>query len=167
MRLIGALASAPNLREIVFCSSLNAYGDAHGVTPVVETTPPNAASPAAQVFIETEQKLAALGTDYALSILMDMCRMNFGASLRPLEVTLCRERPADTAPWDNFFGVKVRFGEARNSILLARRDADSALPISNRQITLPDSTGIVLLDTTLASYLGATGSFIKDRKSVV
>jgi nucleoside-diphosphate-sugar epimerase len=61
--LIGALASAPNLREIVFCSSLNAYGDAHGVSPVVESTPPNAASPAAQVFIETEQKLAALGTE--------------------------------------------------------------------------------------------------------
>lgn len=61
--LIGALAAAPNLREIVFCSSLNAYGDAHGVSPVVEVTPPNAASPAAQVFIETEQKLAALGTE--------------------------------------------------------------------------------------------------------
>ncbi len=61
--LIGALDAAPNLRQIVFCSSLNAYGDAHGVSPVTETTPPNAASPAAQVFIETEQKLAALGTD--------------------------------------------------------------------------------------------------------
>jgi nucleoside-diphosphate-sugar epimerase len=61
--LIGALGAAPNLREIVFCSSLNAYGDAHGVSPVVEATPPNAASPAAQVFIETEQKLSALGTD--------------------------------------------------------------------------------------------------------
>jgi nucleoside-diphosphate-sugar epimerase len=42
---------------------LNAYGDAHGVSPVVESTPPNAASPAAQVFIETEQKLAALVTN--------------------------------------------------------------------------------------------------------
>jgi nucleoside-diphosphate-sugar epimerase len=61
--LIAALDAAPGLREIVFCSSLNAYGDAHGVTPVLETTPPNATSPAAQVFIETEQKLAALGTD--------------------------------------------------------------------------------------------------------
>ncbi len=61
--LIGALESAPRLRQIIFCSSMNAYGDAHGVSPVVETTPPNAASPAAQVFIETEQKLAALGTD--------------------------------------------------------------------------------------------------------
>ncbi len=51
------------LRQIVFCSSLNAYGDAHGVTPVTESTPPNAASPPAQVFIETEQKLTALASD--------------------------------------------------------------------------------------------------------
>jgi nucleoside-diphosphate-sugar epimerase len=57
-----ALAAAPALRQIVFCSSLNAYGDAHGVTPVDESTPPNAASPAQQVFIETEQRLAALAT---------------------------------------------------------------------------------------------------------
>lgn len=61
--LIGALSAAPNLKQIVFCSSLNAYGDAHGVSPVVEDTPPNAASPAAQVFIETEQKLAGLASD--------------------------------------------------------------------------------------------------------
>lgn len=78
--------------------------------------------------------VAALGTDYALSIVMDMCRMNFGASLRPLEVTLCRTLPSDPAPWENFFGAGVRFGEARNSLLLARRDADAALPVSNRQI---------------------------------
>jgi len=60
--LIGALPAAPNLRQIVFCSSLNAFGDAHGVNPVTEETPPNAASPAAQVFIETESKLAAATT---------------------------------------------------------------------------------------------------------
>ncbi len=58
--LAQALPAAPALRQIVFCSSLNAYGDAHGVSPVTEETQPNAASPAAQVFIETEQKLAAL-----------------------------------------------------------------------------------------------------------
>jgi nucleoside-diphosphate-sugar epimerase len=58
--LAAAIPSAPLCRQIVFCSSLNAYGDANGVSPVDETTPPNAASPAQQVFIETEQKLAAL-----------------------------------------------------------------------------------------------------------
>jgi nucleoside-diphosphate-sugar epimerase len=60
--LAGALDAAPGLRQIVFCSSLNAYGDAHGVSPVTEDTPANAASPAAQVFIETEQRLTALET---------------------------------------------------------------------------------------------------------
>jgi nucleoside-diphosphate-sugar epimerase len=61
--LVGAMPAASALRHIVFCSSLNAFGDAHGKTPVDETTPPNAVSPAAQVFIETEAKLAALGSD--------------------------------------------------------------------------------------------------------
>ena len=78
--------------------------------------------------------VAALGTDYALSIVMDMCRMNFGASLRALEVTLCRARPAEPAPWEHFFGCRARFGDARNSILLSRRDVDEPLPVSNRQI---------------------------------
>lgn len=60
--LIAALPAAPGLRQVVFCSSLNAYGDAHGRTPVTEDTPPNAASPAAQVYIETENLLAAAAT---------------------------------------------------------------------------------------------------------
>jgi len=78
--------------------------------------------------------VAALGSDYSMSIVMDMCRMNFGASLRPLEVTLCRARPADPAPWETFYGVRVRFGEASDSILLSRKDAEAPLPVSNRQI---------------------------------
>ncbi len=55
-----AIDSAPALRQIIFCSSLNAYGDAHGVSPITEDTAPNANSPAAQVYIETEQRLTAL-----------------------------------------------------------------------------------------------------------
>jgi nucleoside-diphosphate-sugar epimerase len=66
--LIAALPTAPSVRQIVFCSSLNAFGDAHGVTPVDESTPPNAASPAAQVFIETETKLAALEAAGAIKV---------------------------------------------------------------------------------------------------
>jgi nucleoside-diphosphate-sugar epimerase len=61
--LIAALPAAPKLRQIIFCSSMNAYGDANGVNPVNENTPANAASPAAQVFIEAEKKLSALETD--------------------------------------------------------------------------------------------------------
>jgi nucleoside-diphosphate-sugar epimerase len=60
--LAGAITAAPGLKQIVFCSSLNAYGDAHGKSPVTETTPPNAASPAQQTFITTEAILSGLET---------------------------------------------------------------------------------------------------------
>ena len=79
-------------------------------------------------------ELGALGTDFAFSMLMDMCRLNFGASLRPLEVTLRRAYPDDPVPWLKFFGCRVQFDASRDSILLARRDVDEPLPISNRQI---------------------------------
>jgi len=78
--------------------------------------------------------VAALGTDYVLSVLMDMCRMNSGAALRPLEVTLRRAPPADASPWLSFYGCRVGFDEARNSILFSARDADATLSSANRQI---------------------------------
>ncbi len=61
--LIACLDAAPNLKQIVFCSSLNAYGDAGGAEHVDEETPANATSPFAQVYIETENLLATLETD--------------------------------------------------------------------------------------------------------
>jgi len=78
--------------------------------------------------------VAALGTDYALSLVMGMCRMNFGDALRPAEVSLGRARPRDTAPWERFFGCRVAFGAAQNAFLLLRRDADAPLPVANRQL---------------------------------
>ncbi len=91
-------------------------------------------------------EIAAPGVDFAFSILVDMCRMNYGASLRPLEVTLRRARPADAAPWEHFFGGRVEFGAGRDSFLLSRRDADEALPIANRQLA-------AALDTILTQQL--------------
>jgi len=61
--LLECLDVAPDLRQIVFCSSLNAYGDAGGADHVDEETPANAASPFAQVYIETEKLLAGAETD--------------------------------------------------------------------------------------------------------
>jgi len=76
--LIAALPAAPGLRQVVFCSSLNAYGDAHGRTPVTEDTPPNAASPAAQVFVETENMLAAAAT-----VTLKVCNFRTGTIYGP------------------------------------------------------------------------------------
>ncbi len=112
--LIGALDAAPNLREIVFCSSLNAYGDAHGVSPVVEATPPNAASPAAQVFIETETKLAALGTNSR-----NVCNFRTGTIYGP-----GREHRNELR---HIAGKQIPFDGQSDAMLIHRDDVVSAI----------------------------------------
>ena len=69
--------------------------------------------------------------DFALSILVDMCRTNFGARLAPLRVSLRRPEPADTGPYTAFFGGEVRFGQAEDSFLLDMATADTPLPTAN------------------------------------
>ncbi len=61
--LLEVLPAATGLRQIIFCSSLNAYGDAGGATHVDETTAPNPASPFAQIYVDTETLLASAETD--------------------------------------------------------------------------------------------------------
>ena len=90
--------------------------------------------------------VAALTVDFGLALVTDMCRMNFGASLRPLEVTLGRATPADPGPWHRFFGCRVHFNSPRDSIVLAKADVDAPLPVSNRQVA-------VTLDAILARQL--------------
>ena len=63
-----------------------------------------------------------------------MCRMNAGAALRPMTVSLRRKTPESTAPYDRYFGCPVRFGAEENAFLLSREDADSPLPSSNKQL---------------------------------
>ncbi len=55
--LVESLDAAPNLKQIIFTSSLNAYGDAGGVTPVVEDTPSHPQGPFQSVYVETEDVL--------------------------------------------------------------------------------------------------------------
>ena len=90
--------------------------------------------------------VSALAVDFAFALVIDMCRMNFGASLRPLEVTLRRSAPEDSGPWKLFFGNRVHFDSERDSFLLARADAEAALSIANRQVA-------GTLDATLAKQL--------------
>src|SRR5262245_46663083 len=78
--------------------------------------------------------LQAIGADLSLSVVLDMCRMNYGDSLRPVEVRLCRKSPANAEPWKNFYGCPVHFDQRENSILLSSRVADEALPTANRQL---------------------------------
>ena len=72
--------------------------------------------------------------DFAVSLIMDMCRMNAGSALRPLAVGLQRSRPKDSSPYRRFFGCPVHFGAEEDTIALSHKDVDRILPSSNRQI---------------------------------
>lgn len=78
--------------------------------------------------------VAAVAVDMAMALLLDMCRMNAGAALRPIAVALRRTTPESTAPYERFFGCPIRFGAEENTFLLSREDADSLLPSSNKQL---------------------------------
>lgn len=76
--LLECLDAAPGLQQIVFCSSLNAYGDAGGAEHVDESTPANAASPFAQVYIDTEELLSGAETEQ-----MKVCNFRTGTIYGP------------------------------------------------------------------------------------
>ena len=95
-----------------------------------------------------DQILRAIGTDFALSLVLDMCRMNYGASLRPVEVRLARARPGDTEPYRHFYGCPIHFEANEDSFLLAARVATEPLPTANRQLA-------GTLDSILTAQLAA------------
>lgn len=72
--------------------------------------------------------------DFGLSLIVSMCRTNFGPSLAPELVTLRRPAPADTRPYEEFFGSPVMFGAVDDSFVLAQQIADKPLPTSNHEL---------------------------------
>jgi AraC-like DNA-binding protein len=77
---------------------------------------------------------SAVTADFVMSLLVDMCRMNAGSSLRPVAVSLRRSRPKDSAAYRRHFGCVVHFTADEDSFMLSRRDVDRPLPTSNRQL---------------------------------
>lgn len=78
-----------------------------------------------------EADVGPLMTDFTLSILIAMCRINFGSRLSPASVCLRRPRPADPRPWLDFFGCPVAFDAANDSFLLDPQIAEAPLPSAN------------------------------------
>ena len=91
--------------------------------------------------------VTAVVTDIAMAIMLDMCRMNAGAALRPMAVTLRRREPQHTDAYKSFYGCPVRFGAEDDALLLATRDVDRPLPSSNRQLA-------AMFDRLLTEELG-------------
>lgn len=69
--------------------------------------------------------------DFSLSVILDMCRTNFGSKLNAASVRLRRPAPADARPWRDFFGCEIEFGAADDSFVLDRATADAPLPSAN------------------------------------
>lgn len=72
--------------------------------------------------------------DFGLSLIVSMCRANYGESLAPANVSFRRAAPRDVQPYRNFFGCEVDFGSATDSFLLSRQVADQPLPTSNHEL---------------------------------
>lgn len=72
--------------------------------------------------------------DVAMAILFDMCRTNFGRALRPRRVAFRHAAPADTKPYQAFFGCPVSFGGDANRLRIGRADADHPLPTANQKL---------------------------------
>jgi AraC-like DNA-binding protein len=78
--------------------------------------------------------VAAVLVDVAMALLLDMCRMNAGAALRPVAASLRRGRPEDVDAYERFFGCPIRFSAEENAFVLSAKDADRSLPSSNKQL---------------------------------
>jgi nucleoside-diphosphate-sugar epimerase len=61
--LAEVIDSAPSVKQIIFTGSWSAYGNAGGADAVDEDTPATPASPFAQVFIDTENRLFGIAND--------------------------------------------------------------------------------------------------------
>lgn len=81
-----------------------------------------------------DPEYGVITVDFLTSLLVDMCRMNAGSSLRPLAVRLRRQRPVGHHAYRRHFGCTVHFDADEDSITIARADADRVLPTSNRQL---------------------------------
>jgi AraC-like DNA-binding protein len=99
--------------------------------------------------------VGAITADFTMSLLVSMCRMNYGDALRPVAVSLKRPRSDGWQVYRGHYGCPVHFAAAEDSFTLARGDADRTLPSSNREIA-------ATLDHTLARQLARL-----DRTNVV
>ena len=82
---------------------------------------------------QQEREIPGL-TDASLSVLLDMCRVNYGDALDPVTVSLRREQPACAGKYFAHFRCPVEFSAPVNELTLPLDAIDRPLPTSNKQI---------------------------------
>ena len=89
--------------------------------------------------------------DVMLTLLLSLCRHNYGPTLPVLAVKLRRPAPAEREPWLRTFASTVHFGSPEDSITLPRATVDANLATAN-----PDL--LASLDAILARQLSEHGT---------
>ena len=84
--------------------------------------------------------------DVVISVLIHMCRFNFGDQLLATEVCLAHEKPPCAKVISDFFKTPVTYDSPISSFTLANKDVDSKLLSSNKELAL-------LHDEFLMKYL--------------
>lgn len=74
--------------------------------------------------------------DWLVAGLVRLCRLTYGESFAPLEVTLVRDPPDRTEPFRDWFRCPIVWGAARGSVLLRQQDLVEALPTANPEIAV-------------------------------
>jgi AraC-like DNA-binding protein len=86
--------------------------------------------------------------DCGMSVIVDMCRKNYGKALAPLLVRLKRPVPDDASPYRDFYCCPVRFDAPEDSFVLPREISEAPLATANREIA-------ALFDAILTRQLAA------------
>jgi AraC-like DNA-binding protein len=82
---------------------------------------------------QQEREIPGLA-DASLSVLLDMCRVNYGDTLDPVLVSLRREQPPCAGQYFALFRCPVHFSAPMNELILPLEAVDRPLPTSNRQM---------------------------------
>lgn len=100
--------------------------------------------------------------DLVLSIILHMCRYNYGDHLNPVEVQFPHSKPDCVAAMEDYFRSPLLFDANRCSITFRKKDADRRLNTANRQLAL-------VHDEILMKYLIEVkkGDLIDQIKSII
>ena len=100
--------------------------------------------------------------DVVMSVVMHMCRFNFGEGLLPTRISLAHEEPPCAHIVSDFFQVPVTYNAPNSSLTLAKKDVDMKLSSGNRELAL-------LHDEFLMKYLVEIkkGDLVQQIQSVI
>lgn len=100
--------------------------------------------------------------DLVLTVLLHMCRFNYGEELVPTEIKLKHAKPDCAEVLGEYFRCNIQFDAEQSSMTIAKADADKVLASANKQIAL-------VHDEMLMKYLIEIeqGDIVQQVKSII